>query len=77
VLDQSGQAAPLEVRARYTRADIPGQNTVLVEIYAQAAAGTEATDELAESLRREVSGELEAALADSTPVVHLVLLRAP
>ena len=77
VLDQSGQAAPLEVRARYTRADVPGPNTVLVEIYAQAAAGTEATDELAESLRREVSGELEAALADSTPVVHLVLLRAP
>lgn len=66
-VNDSGLTKPVSVDARFTRADIRGQNTLLVRVYAEAGAPA---DE--QALERELSTAIQARLKSEFNVVPLI-----
>ncbi len=71
---ESGLAKPVSVDAQFTRADIPGQNTLLVRAYVQASGpGDE------QAVGRELSSTIQERLKSqfsTVPLVDVTVLRA-
>lgn len=71
-------AEPVDVDVRFTRADIPGQNTLLVELYIQRSQESEAA---AEDLRREIVLQVQQSILDQdfnvTPLVAVTVVELP
>lgn len=77
-LEDSGLAKLVEANVRFTRADIPGQNTLLAVVYAQPTPGA------AGMSRAEIASRLEAAIEKrlasgygATPVVSVTVVKPP
>lgn len=79
VVDGEPRVNAVEVNTRFTRADIPGQNTMLVTVYAQADAGASEADlELArESLTSVLQQHLLERWPSVTPLVTVTLMQPP
>ena len=74
VVNQSGQARLVEARVRFTRADIPGQDTLLAVVHVQPEASQRGP---AASLERELTEQLKRRMRehfDVTPLVDLTVL---
>jgi uncharacterized membrane protein len=70
VITSSGLGEPVQVQAKFTRADIPGQNTLLVEAYVQSRRDPEL-------VRRQVSAAIKRKLSanyNATPLVSITVL---
>jgi uncharacterized membrane protein len=71
-VNESGLARLVEANARFTRANIPGQNTLLVTVFVQAPpAGA------ADAIRQQLSAAINARLAEgfnATPLVDVTVL---
>jgi uncharacterized hydrophobic protein (TIGR00271 family) len=77
LIDQSEMAHPVEIEARFTRADIPEQNTLLVVAYVQRADGVTLSDEAIEHrLTKEIQTRLAADFV-VTPLVSVTVLAPP
>jgi uncharacterized hydrophobic protein (TIGR00271 family) len=78
VVDQSEHARLVETNVRFTRADIPGQNTLLVVTYVQP---TEGTDRSPEQIRAELTSAIQTHLLQQgynvTPLVDIIVLAPP
>ncbi len=69
-IDASGLAKPVHQDVRFTRADIPGQNTLLVRAWVQAPSPDPAIGErLAATLRERLRASF-----DVTPLVDVTVL---
>jgi uncharacterized hydrophobic protein (TIGR00271 family) len=71
-INASGLAKPVRVSANFTRADIPGQNTLLVEAYVQASRSDEK-----QIIEQQLSGAIQSRLKSRfnvTPLVDLTVL---
>lgn len=76
IVNDSDIVDPVEVNVRFTRADIGGQDTLLVIVYTQRSAEADAAaadieDDLADRI-----GSVLTSQFDVTPVVHVVVLEA-
>jgi uncharacterized membrane protein len=77
VLEESDLAVLVESNARFTRSNIPGQNTLLVTVYAQRR---EDVERPTAEIRRELQAAIEQRLAtrfDVTPLVDVTLFETP
>ncbi|MXQ11746.1 DUF389 domain-containing protein [Microvirga makkahensis] len=71
-INASGLAKPVRVSADFTRADIPGQNTLLVEAYVQASRADEK-----QRIEQDLSSAIQSRLKSQfnvTPLVDLTVL---
>ncbi len=76
-VNESGLARLVEANMRFTRADIPGQNSLLGVLYVQRAEGV---DLPAEVIRRRLTETVQQRLADrfnATPLVQVTVLEPP
>ncbi len=77
-VQESGLADPIEVNARFTRPEIPGQNTLLGVIYVQRRAEV---DLPAEDIRDRLTQAIQAHLLEHgfnvTPLIDVSVLQAP
>ncbi|HEV2294052.1 MAG TPA: DUF389 domain-containing protein [Tepidisphaeraceae bacterium] len=72
VVNSSGIAKLIEVNARFTRADIPGQNTLLVVVYAQPSGNGPASEQdIEQRLRQAVKDRLLARGFNVAPRVQV------
>ena len=77
-VEEADLAGLVEVSARFTRADLPGQNTLLGEVYVQRPAGSPLPpDSIADRLTRRVQERLLADGFDVTPLVSVTVLEPP
>ncbi len=78
VVDESGLAYLVDTSVRFTRPDIPGQDTLLAVVYVQPQAGVDASDE---SIREQLTGEIEQSIQQQeysvTPLVSVTVLEPP
>jgi uncharacterized hydrophobic protein (TIGR00341 family) len=78
VVDQSDHARLVETSVRFTRADIPDQNTLLIVTYVQP---TEGTDRSPEQIRTELTSTIQTHLLHQgynvTPLVDIIVLAPP
>ena len=78
IVDDSGLAHPVEIGMRFTRADIPGQRTLLGVIYVQLREGVTAEPSTVERrLAREIEQELLRVAPDLVPLVQVQALEPP
>lgn len=78
VIDESGLGEPIEVEARFTRADIPDQHTLLGVVYVQRGEGiTQPADELEAELTRQIQARLLAEGYNFTPFIDVSVLDPP
>lgn len=78
VIQQSEQVELVESTARFTRADIAGQNTLLFEIYVQRQPNTkEANETIQAELTQAVQSHLLNQGFNVTPLVRINVLEAP
>ena len=78
VVDESGLADLVEANARFTRAQIPGQNTLLGVVYVQRREGvSETTEEIKDELTREIQTRLLDQGFNITPLISVNVLEAP
>ena len=77
-VNTSPAAEPVDVDVRFTRADISGQNTLLVEVYVQRPEGSDLTDE---ELQQEMTLLIQKAILDEnfnvTPLVAVTVVDPP
>lgn len=75
-VNQSGVARLVEANVRFTRADIPGQNSLLVVVYAQRSdqAGALSDAEIRQRLTHSVKSQLRSAEFNATPLVDVTVL---
>ncbi len=77
-VDESGLGDPVEVTARFTRAEISGQNTLLGVVYVQRADTARAGNEaIARALTERIQGRLLDAGFDVTPLINVTVLDPP
>lgn len=78
LLNESELVKVVEVDARFTRADIAGQDTLLVILYVQEREGVDLPDDV---IRRELTQDVQARLLAAgfnvTPLVIVNVLEAP
>ena len=78
VVDESGLAHLVDSSVRFTRPNIPGQDTLLAVVYVQPQAGVDASDE---SIREQLTGEIEQYVQQQdysvTPLVSVTVLEPP
>lgn len=67
VIEDSALAQPVEVDARFTRANIPGQNSLLIHAYVQVERGADTGQ-----VRRQLTQAIQAKLAARSNVTPLV-----
>lgn len=79
VLDGNTSVTAVEVDARFTRADIPGQSTLLVTVFAQVEDSMDEADDqqLRESLTTLLQQRLLARWPALTPLISITLLEPP
>lgn len=77
-INKSGLARPVEVEARFTRASIEGQNTLLAEIFVQRMEGITSPSEV---LREELTHQLQQRILSDgfnvTPLIDVRVLEKP
>jgi uncharacterized hydrophobic protein (TIGR00271 family) len=74
-VDDSNVAHVVDANVRFTRADIPGQNTLLAVVYVQRASQAKGTDqEVGHSLAEVIRSRLRQHDVHSTPLVHVIVL---
>ena len=77
-VNSSPDAEPVDVEVSFSRADIPGQNTLLIEIHVQRSEGS---DIAGDDLRREITTRVQQAILDQdfnvTPLVAVTVLDLP
>jgi uncharacterized membrane protein len=77
-IEESGLADPVEVSVRFTRAEIPGQNTLLGVVYVQRAGSASMEDTaMARTLTRRIQDRLLDQGFDVTPLVTVTVLAPP
>jgi len=72
IINGSGLAKPVDIGVRFTRADIAGQNTLLVVAYVQANG-----DEPQDAIKRSVTDAIRARLLqrfNAQPLIDLTVL---
>ncbi|HZG41175.1 MAG TPA: DUF389 domain-containing protein [Nodosilinea sp.] len=78
VIQQSNQVQLVESTVRFTRADIPGQNTLLSEIYVQRQPDVKVSNE---AIQAELTQDIQSHLLEQgfnvTPLVSVNVLEAP
>ena len=78
VVAESGLGKLVEADVRFTRANIPGQNTLLGVIYVQRdGAAPLGREEIRERLTRAIESRLLSEEANVTPLANVVVLDAP
>lgn len=78
VINESDLAEPVEIQVRFTRADIPGQNSCLVVGYLQRKDGvTMREEEVQERLAHGIALAVRSEHKNVTPLVTLTLLGPP
>jgi uncharacterized hydrophobic protein (TIGR00271 family) len=73
MINQSGMAKPVEVNVRFTRADIKGQNTLLVNVFVQKDAEMD-DGILKRELITKIREEIKSRKDNVTPLINVVLL---
>jgi uncharacterized hydrophobic protein (TIGR00271 family) len=77
-INANPNAEPVDVDVRFTRADIPDQSTLLVEIYVQRPEGTDVAEE---ELRQEITRQVQQAILDQdfniSPLVAVTVVDLP
>lgn len=77
-VSESGLARLVESNVRFTRADIPGQNSLLVVTFVEPRPDAPGSEEL---LRRRLTRAIQGRLLDEgfnvTPLVHVSVVEAP
>jgi len=74
-VDQSKAAQVVDAEVRFTRANIPGQNTLLAVVYAQRASQAQGTDrELERRLAEIIRTSLHRRGMPFTPLVQVIVL---
>ena len=77
-VEASPLADPVEVSARFTRADVRGQSTLLGEVYAQRRPGVALADSvLRRRLARAVQEEVRAEWPHVTPLIQVSVFDPP
>jgi uncharacterized membrane protein len=77
-VDESGLGEPVEVEARFTRAQISGQNTLLGVVYVQRADSVRMERAaMAQALTRRIQGRLLDQGFDVSPLVSVTVLDPP
>ena len=77
-VQQSGLADPVEVNARFTRPEIPGQNTLLGVVYVQPRPEADLPAEaMRERLTRAIQDQLLEQGFNVTPLIDVSVLEAP
>ncbi|CAN5641171.1 hypothetical protein BH24DEI1_BH24DEI1_15440 [soil metagenome] len=77
-VDESGMARLVEANLRFTRADIPGQNSLLAVIYVQRRAESElASDTIRQRLVYLVQQAILVEDLNVTPLVDVMVLEVP
>jgi len=78
VVNQTGFAKLVEANVRFTRADIQGQNTLLIIVYVQREANASLS---AEAIRQDLTQRIQSTLLaqgfDVTPLVDVIVLETP
>ena len=78
ILSDDERVQLVEVDARFTRADITGQDTLLVVAYVQLTAAASAREpELQAQLTRSIQSELRERIPQVTPLVDVTVLALP
>lgn len=78
VVQQSGLAELVEANVRFTRADIPAQNTLLAVVYVQRREGvTVPAEQIRQSLTNAIQAELVVKDYKATPLVDVSVLETP
>ena len=78
VVNGRGLVRLAEVNVRFTRADIPGQNTLVGDIYVQRNRDANATqEEIRARLTRAIEARLREEEANVTPLMNVVVLGPP
>lgn len=70
LIKESGLAMPVEVNARYTRANIPNQNSLIIEAYVQKNSGVE-KDLITQRLKDQIKQLIRNKEINSTPFVKV------
>ena len=76
VVKEHPGVSPVEVNVRFTRASVPGQHTLLVEVYVQRR-GSRPAPALRTALTRRVQQHLRQRWPNVTPLVSVTVLNAP
>lgn len=74
------QAGAAQLTVEFTRAEIPGQHTVLVVLYIQRHVednGVVPDEQFSQELARRIQQEIQAEVEHVTPLVSVTVLRAP
>ncbi len=71
----SGMALLVDANVRFTRPDIPGQDTLLVVLYVQPTAGDLSDERIKDRLRQAVGEALRAGPFDVTPLIDVTVVR--
>jgi uncharacterized membrane protein len=78
VVNQTDFAELVEANVRFTRADIQGQNTLLIIVYVQREPDSSLS---AEAMRQELTQKIQSTLLsqgfDVKPLVDVIVLEAP
>ena len=78
VVDQEPAAQLVESNVRFTRSNIPGQNTLLTVLYVQrSSAATESDEAIRDRLTRTIQTRLVNQQIDATPLVSVSVLESP
>jgi uncharacterized hydrophobic protein (TIGR00271 family) len=76
LVNGSGRARLVEATVRFTRADIPGQNTLLAVVYVQPASA-DSPEQLRSDLTAAIQQRLLGQEFDVTPLVDVIVLDPP
>lgn len=77
-VQQSDLVELVEANVRFTRPQIPGQNTLLCQIYVQRQPGVTASDqEISAQLQQAIQGKLRSQGFNLTPLVTVTVLEPP
>lgn len=72
-VDQYGDAALVEATARFTRASVPNQNTLLCLVYVQSQT-TKSEDEIKKELTVRIMRLIQRELENVTPLVNITVM---
>jgi uncharacterized membrane protein len=73
-INNDNEVGLIEANARFTRAEIREQNTLLCEIYLQRMENTTRKDELINKLQRRISQNIKLDYKDVTPVIAITII---
>ncbi|MGI8892356.1 MAG: TIGR00341 family protein, partial [Bacteroidia bacterium] len=73
-INNDNEVGLIETNSRFTRAEIPEQNTLLCEIYLQRMENNTGNDELINKLQRKISQNIKMDYKDVTPVIAITIL---